>query len=168
MEFDITKFKIISGGQTGVDRAALDAAIEASINHGGWVPKGRLAEDGVISQKYNLKETDSSEYSVRTELNVRDGDATLIITWGIPRGGTAYTIEMARKHKKRVKIINLLNKNTDPDRTIEWIIQNKIFTLNIAGPRESFNKGVVYKSAKKFLDSLIAKLSEKNHNPIKL
>ena len=90
--------RIISGGQTGVDRAALDAALEYNFPCGGWCPKGRLAEDGIISQKYPLKETESSEYEVRTKLNVRGSDGTLILTWGKPTGGTTLTVEFAKQY----------------------------------------------------------------------
>lgn len=91
--------KIISGGQTGVDRAALDAALQLGIPCGGWCPKGRKAKDGPIPDRYPLKETESGSYPVRTEMNVRDSDGTLILTWGRPTGGTALTVRLARRHK---------------------------------------------------------------------
>src|SRR4051812_8779376 len=97
--------EIVSGGQTGVDRAALDIAIELKIPHSGWCPYGRKAEDGIISSKYNLKETSkltSQEnsgpdaiYRKRTEFNARDSDGTLVIAKDVPIGGTFYAIEMA-------------------------------------------------------------------------
>src|SRR6185312_2826468 len=87
--------RIVSGGQTGADRAALDWAIRAGIPHGGWCPKGRLAVDGVIDARYRLTETDSDDYAVRTRLNVRDSDATLILNLGALDGGTALTAEHA-------------------------------------------------------------------------
>ena len=90
--------KIISGGQAGVDRAALDAAIALNMPHGGWCPRGRLAEDGRISDRYRLRETDSSDYAVRTERNVLDSDATLVLCRGEPRGGTLLTIRLAQRH----------------------------------------------------------------------
>ncbi|MCX5912053.1 MAG: putative molybdenum carrier protein, partial [Deltaproteobacteria bacterium] len=92
--------KIISGGQTGVNRAALDVAIEFGIPCGGWCPKGRKAEDGPIDPKYSLKETKSQEYQFRTEANVIEADGTLILTIGKPTGGTAYTAQMAFKYRK--------------------------------------------------------------------
>ena len=80
--------RIVSGGQTGVDRAALDVALELSIPCGGWCPKGRKAEDGALPARYPLKETPSEEYAQRTTWNVRDSDGTLILTHGAPTGGT--------------------------------------------------------------------------------
>ena len=83
--------KIISGGQTGADRAALDFAIDHGIEHGGWCPKGRWAEDGAIAERYPLKETPSADVAQRTEWNARDSDGTLVITEGAPVAGTALT-----------------------------------------------------------------------------
>ena len=82
---------IWSGGQTGVDRAAWDAAMACGLKQDGWVPKGRLAEDGRISKRYQYRETESTEYIVRTEKNLRDADATLILCCGKPEGGTLAT-----------------------------------------------------------------------------
>src|SRR4030042_3461464 len=92
--------RIISGGQTGVDRAALDVAFELDIPCGGWCPKGRKAEEGPIDTRYPLQETVSVRYPIRTERNVRESDGTLILTWGKPSGGTALTIKFAQKNKK--------------------------------------------------------------------
>lgn len=146
------KLKIISGGQTGVDRAALDVALDFHFPCGGWCPKGRRAEDGVIDKKYLLKETANGKYEIRTEANVRDSDATLIITHGKPRSGTAFTIAMARKHKKPCLIV-------DPGHAVledvrNWLIQNKVTILNIAGPRES-NMSGIYKEAYEFLCKIL-------------
>src|SRR2546428_7239726 len=93
--------KIISGGQTGADRAALDFAIARGIPHGGWCPRGRLAEDGVISDRYQLTETPSANSAQRTEGNVRDSDGTVIFSIG-PKltGGSKQTAEFARQHRK--------------------------------------------------------------------
>ena len=90
--------KIISGGQTGADRAALDFAIKQKIPHGGWVPKGRLAEDGPLPKKYKLTEMPTDSYQERTEQNVIDSDGTVIISHGKLTGGSAYTQKMAKKH----------------------------------------------------------------------
>jgi hypothetical protein len=92
--------KIVSGGQTGVDQAALDAAIHCSIPHGGWCPKGRINEYGRIHGKYDLKETSTSDYLARTEANVVDSDATLIITPKRLNGGSLRTLEFCMKHRK--------------------------------------------------------------------
>ena len=90
--------KIISGGQTGADRAALDVAIKFNIPHGGWIPKGRIAEDGPLPDKYQLQEMPTSSYPKRTEQNVIDSDGTLIFSRGKPTGGTDYTRKMVLKH----------------------------------------------------------------------
>lgn len=150
--------KIISGGQTGVDRAALDAALELGILCGGWCPKGRKAEDGPLDKKYPLKETDSDDYSVRTEWNVRDSDGTLIITRGKPTTGTAYTIAMTRVHKKPCLMIDLKKSSLSPFSVeiLNWIQKNKIEILNVAGPRESNFPGI-YKISKEILLATFSK-----------
>ena len=126
---------IISGGQTGVDRAALDVAIKLGISHGGWCPKGRKAEDGSISLKYKLQETLSSEYSERTELNIRDSDGTLVILTNTPIGGTRFTIDkLVALNKPYISIDPKLIKL---DEIILWIKDNNIHKLNVAGPRVS-------------------------------
>jgi hypothetical protein len=146
--------KIISGGQTGVDRAALDIALESGIPCGGWCPKGRKAEDGTIDPKYPLKETKSEEYRFRTESNVLEADATLVLTFGKPTGGTAFTIQMAVKHKKPYLLIDL-KKKINPLFVQEWAKTRKIRTLNVAGPRESKIPGI-YETAKEFLMQIIS------------
>lgn len=146
--------KIISGGQTGVDRAALDAAIEPKIPCGGWCPRGRKAEDGVIHERYPLQKTPSDDYWERTEWNVRDSDGTLILSHGQPTGGTAYTIEYARKSKKPLLIFDL-KAGSDKEAFQKWIDENRIRILNVAGPRESHAAGEVYRKAKAILTSLL-------------
>lgn len=152
--------KIISGGQTGVDRAALDAAIEVDLEHGGWCPKGRRAEDGKIGKKYNLTETPFQEYEIRTEWNVRDSQATLIITRGKPTGGTAFTIAAANKLKKTCLVIdlNLHDETKIVKNVLDWIRKQKIEQLNVAGPRESIIPGI-YSEAKKILVKVFEGLS---------
>jgi len=145
--------KIISGGQTGVDRAALDVALLHGIPCGGWCPKGRKAEDGPIDAHYPLKETSSPHYEVRIEANVIGSDGTLILTEGKPMGGTAYTIQMAIKHKKPYLTVDL-RKKKKPSMIQEWAMTRKIHVLNIAGPRESKVPGI-YEKAKSFLDAAI-------------
>lgn len=136
----LNSMKIVSGGQTGVDRAALDAAIHLGITHGGWCPKGRNAEDGMINEKYALSETSTSQYSERTKLNVRDSDGTLIFLANPAIGGTDLTIKHAEKLKKPLLIVDL--KNYSIDELQCWIEKNNIRVLNVAGPRESQEPGI--------------------------
>ncbi len=145
--------KIISGGQTGVDRAALDFALHHNIIHGGWCPKGRLAEDGRIPDKFNLQETPSDDYSQRTEWNLRDSDGTIIIFDEIQDEGSLLTTELAGKLYKPLINLNLAIK-TKPAFLIQWIKSNEIKTLNIAGPRESNSLGI-YKKTMDFLNKLL-------------
>ena len=133
--------KIISGGQTGVDRAALDVAFELGISCGGWCPRGRKAEDGPIPARYPLQETTSASYSVRTEKNVRESDGTLVLTKGQPKAGTALTIKFAQKHKKPYLVKDLFV--TKDFGTVEiWLEVNRIRVLNVAGPREREIPGI--------------------------
>jgi hypothetical protein len=134
--------KIISGGQTGVDRAALDVAMELGIECGGWCPKGRRAEGRPIPKRYPLKETPSTAYPQRTKRNVLDSDATLILTLRQhQRGGTALTIRLAHSLKKPYKVVKL-NGTTDVEGVRSWLERKKIRILNVAGPRESENPGI--------------------------
>ena len=131
--------KIISGGQTGADRAALDFAIKMEIPHGGWIPKGRLAEDGPLPPEYNLKEMRTKSYPRRTEKNVVDSDGTLIVSHGKLTGGSQYTMDMAILHEKPWLHIDL-NETPTPEaaqKVIDWTLDNQIETLNVAGPRAS-------------------------------
>jgi hypothetical protein len=133
--------KIILGGQTDVDRAALDVALELGIPCGGWCPKGRKSEDGPIDPRYPLKETRSPNYPHRTEKNLREADGTLILTKGPVSGGTALTVQLAVEYKKPHLIIDLDDK-IDPLMVREWWEKNKLKTLNVAGPRESKIPGI--------------------------
>ena len=141
--------KIVSGGQTGVDRAALDVARELGLPCGGWCPKGRKAEDGPIASRYPLQETPSDDYAQRTVWNVRDSDGTLILTRGQPTEGTALTIEVAGRQGKPHLVMDL---NEQPDRATvrAWTIMHRIRVLNIAGPREEKSPGI-YVQASQFL-----------------
>ncbi len=132
--------KIVSGGQTGVDRAALDAAMALGVPHGGWCPKGRLAEDGPIPPIYQLVETDSPAYAVRTERNVLDGDATLILCRGQPSGGTDLTLRLAQRHAKPHLVADL--NAPVLARIRRWLAKIRPATLNVAGPRESQAPGI--------------------------
>jgi hypothetical protein len=148
--------KIISGGQTGVDRAALDVALELGISCGGWCPKGRKAEDGPIDARYPLQETTSARYPIRTEKNVKESDGTLILTWAHPTGGTALTIRFAQKHKKPYCVVDL-SVGGDPETVEEWEKMNRIKVLNVAGPPESNVPGI-YGHAVKFLRDILNRL----------
>jgi len=143
--------KIISGGQTGVDRAALDAALETGIECGGFCPKGRRSEDGIIPEKYPLTETKTDQYPERTELNIKNSDATLILIDGEADRGTALTISLCKLHHKPWIVIDLSNKNKEQN-LCQWIKENKINVLNVAGNRESFSPGIE-KRAYEFLIS---------------
>ena len=134
--------KILSGGQTGVDRAALDAANLAGLETGGWCPKGRIAEDGPIPSQYPLRETPDPGYPQRTEWNVRDSDATLIVTEQPPSGGTAYTIRMAKKHSRLWIIVRPDADDTELAAVAVWLRGRNIHVLNVAGPRESSTPGI--------------------------
>jgi hypothetical protein len=131
--------KIISGGQTGADRAALDAAMRWKIAHGGWVPLGRKTEDGRLPNKYQLDEMPTDSYPARTEQNVLDSDGTLIISHGPLMGGSKYTREQALKHHRPNLHIDLNETNSfKAAQTIyNWVIENNIEILNVAGPRAS-------------------------------
>jgi len=128
--------KIVSGGQTGADRAALDWAIANSIAHGGWCPRGRRAEDGRIAARYALKETPSAEYDQRTRWNVRDSDGTLIISRALHlTGGSAYTARCAERFGKPWLHVH---PGTQGERAArEFLERHRIRTLNVAGPRAS-------------------------------
>jgi len=139
--------RIISGGQTGVDRAALDFAIERRFDYGGYCPKGRRAEDGAIPLHYNLTETARADYTERTEKNVFAADGTLILHRGVLSSGTEFTAELCRYKEKPLFVIDL----DDPaDRTAafrSWMKKNRIRTLNVAGPRESQRPGISAQAA---------------------
>jgi hypothetical protein len=148
------ELKIISGGQTGADRAALDFALKHGINCGGWCPAGRVAEDGSIPDNYPLRETASSDPSERTVLNVNDSDGTLIICCSEPDEGTMQAISMSKEAKKPVYII----RESDAINIVEfsiWLDVNKIQVLNVAGPRESNDRGV-YEYAFDVLNRLLS------------
>ncbi len=146
--------KIVSGGQTGVDRAALDAAIALGIPHGGWCPRGRAAEDGQIPEQYRLQETESAEYRVRTEWNVRDSDATLILCRGPLTGGTELTACLARQYQRPCRIVDL-RRPPHTNELCDWLEENNVKVLNVAGPRESQEPGITAAS-RAFLDKLLS------------
>ena len=131
--------KIISGGQTGADRAALDFAIKMDLPHGGWVPKGRMAEDGIIPAHYHLTEMPTKSHPKRTEKNVVDSDGTLIVSHGKLTGGSQYNLDMAIMHSRPWLHLNLNETSVleAAQQVIDWTLSNRIETLNVAGPRES-------------------------------
>ena len=130
--------KIISGAQTGADRAGIDAAIELGIEYGGWVPKGRKAEDGIVPEKYTkLQEMTRGGYPKRTEQNVIDSDGTVIFGYGKLTTGSALTRKLAKQHKKPYLHIDL-DLVKDPVPAIkDWIIEWDIKVLNVAGRKAS-------------------------------
>ena len=156
--------KIISGGQTGVDRGALDACLAENFACGGWCPKGRLAEDGRIDSKYPLKETREIEYIYRTRQNIIDSDGTLVIQNQIPIGGTLETINYAKELGKPLFEIHFepnIFTNVVPI-IIEWMEKHSIQVLNIAGPRKSeWENG--YLVSYKITASLIKQIKNSTH-----
>ena len=151
--------KIISGGQTGADRGGLDAAIHCELPHGGWCPKGRKAEDGVIPDEYHLTEMLSAEYLARTKANVIDSDATVIFTYGPPSGGSLQTITYAHHLEKPYHEVDL--SDTTQRQAVEeimfWLAGDVELNdydeyvacppplaciLNVAGSRESQAPGI--------------------------
>jgi hypothetical protein len=148
--------KIVSGGQTGADRAALDWAIRRGLPHGGWCPKGRKAEDGVIDRRYNLVETTSEDYSQRTEWNVRDSDGTAVFSLRRElRGGSLLTVELAGHYNKPVIHLRQEDERTNHARELRSFIEELgISVLNIAGPRASEEPGI-YQFVSSVLDCAI-------------
>jgi Circularly permutated YpsA SLOG family len=136
----LREITIVSGGQTGADRAALDFAIDHHIPHSGWCPRGRPAEDGAIPPLYRLKETPSRKYAQRTEWNVRDSDATVVFSVAPnPAGGTALTLAVA--HRLGKPFLHLCRDAASVDesaaRLRSFLDKHQVERLNIAGPRAS-------------------------------
>jgi Circularly permutated YpsA SLOG family len=148
--------KIISGGQTGADQAALDVAIELGILHGGWVPKGRRTERGPLPAKYQLKEMSTDSYPKRTEQNVMHSDGTLIISHGELTGGSEYTKQLAEKHDK--PWVHVDAKKVSVEAAVQliraWINGSQIKVLNVAGPRASKDPQI-YATTKKILKAVL-------------
>ncbi len=149
----LRNIKIISGGQTGVDLAALDFAIENNISCGGWCPKGRINEDGIIPDKYPLSETKSPEYTERTEMNIKDSDGTLVLYSGNIDSGTKFTLKRAMELQKPFFSIDIKN-DLDTISIKQWMKTYNIKIINIAGPRESSSPGI-YKLVYEFLKTNI-------------
>jgi hypothetical protein len=149
--------KVVSGGQSGVDRAALDAAGALGLPLGGWCPRGRKAEDGPIDPSYPLAETPDQDYAQRTEWNVRDADGTLVLTRGRPSGGTAFTIAVARRLGRPLLVLDL-EKGPAPDEVRRWVEASGFAVLNVAGPRESQRPGIGAQ-ARAFLEEALRPLA---------
>ncbi len=146
--------RIVSGGQTGADRAALDWARQHGVPHSGWCPKGRLAADGPLPAHYQLQETESAGYRQRTRLNVRDSDATLILNTGVLDGGTLQTLRFARTLGKPHLVIQLdeLTLDEAAKQVRVWLGEGRFSALNVAGPREEKRPGI-YASVIALLDA---------------
>ncbi|MBQ2591963.1 MAG: putative molybdenum carrier protein [Candidatus Riflebacteria bacterium] len=168
---------IISGGQTGADRGALDYAIKKGIKHSGWCPFGRKAEDGIIPSFYKLKETTTPMYPARTRMNIRDSDATIIFSSDINSKGslltTKFCIELKKPYyvvlldKKERKLIKDSNLRTTCQKLIIWLNKIKPDIINIAGTRESHCIGIQNK-VESILELIIDKSEkEKEWPPIK-
>lgn len=144
--------QVISGGQTGVDRAALDAALACGIDCGGYCPKGRRAEDGVIPGRYPLRELDSPSYAARTRANAAAADGTLILTLGPLAGGSALTARAANAAGKPCLVVDLAHTRAVKP-VYNWLVAQGVRSLNVAGPRESRVPGI-HRIAHRFLRRL--------------
>ena len=148
------RLTIVNGGQTGVDRAALDSAMHLMLPCRGWCPNERWAEDDAIAAVYPLQECGSATPAVRTELNTIDSDGTLVLSRGNPQDGTPLTVERAKLHGKPTLELNL-DESPDVAAFWAWINKHDIRILNIGGPRESFAPGAVYAPTRKVLDLIL-------------
>jgi len=130
---------IVSGGQTGVDRGALDAALAAGVSCGGWCPAGRRAEDGSVPLRYPMRETASSGYAERTGRNVADSDGTLVLMFGIPAGGTALTAQCCKRLQRPLLLIDAASMSAAKaaEQAARFVCERALNVLNVAGPRES-------------------------------
>jgi len=131
--------KIISGGQTGADLAALDAAIQLGLPHGGWLPRGRKTEAGPLPQSYRLKALHSAKYRDRTQKNIQESDGTLIVSFGPLSGGSALTEALAIRYNRPCLHLDLTLMDQPMAVTTikKWLDEYRIETLNVAGPRAS-------------------------------
>jgi hypothetical protein len=155
----MAKFKIISGGQTGVDRAALDAALQTGTECGGWCPKGRLAEDGTIPSRYPLSELKGAGYKERTLRNVINSDGTVIIYFDSLSGGTEQTLLFCLNRKKPYLLIDAteLSPVRTAERIQQFVADHSIIALNIAGPRAS-DEPLAYAYALKAINHFLGAL----------
>ncbi|MCD4741951.1 MAG: putative molybdenum carrier protein [Desulfobacteraceae bacterium] len=148
--------KIISGGQTGADQAALDSAIKFNIEHGGWVPKGRKTENGILSGKYKMDEMKTGDYPARTRQNIIDSDATLIIAGGVLTGGSLLTKNLAREMGKPYCHIDFISMDDFEAAMVvhSFIIDNNVEILNIAGSRISSDPAI-YEGTRTLVEAMI-------------
>jgi len=150
--------RIVSGGQTGADRGALDAALELGLEVGGWIPKGRWTEDGPLPARYpNFRETESPEPSQRTEWNVRDSDATLIVSHGALSGGSLLTLATVHRLQRPVLHLDLdvLGEQAAATTLARWLADTRPRTLNVAGPRHSEDPAI-FESTRRLLRMALA------------
>lgn len=153
--------RVVSGGQTGVDRAGLDAALNAGFPVGGYCPKGRRAEDGTIPERYPMTEMDRPESRYRTEKNVLESDGTLILNKGELSEGTRLTHDFTVQHGKPSLVVQLdAAEIIKPEQVVRWIEGQLIGTLNVAGPRESKCPGGIYAEAYSYLEGVFASIRE--------
>lgn len=145
MDPSVMPIRIVSGGQTGADRAALDAAIAANVPCGGWCPEGRLAEDGRIPEQYPLCELPGAGYSERTRRNVLDSDGTLIVSYGPPQEGTGLTLRCCQEMGKPSTVIDAGATPIESAvrELVDFVQRHRVRTLNIAGPRASEEPAIV-------------------------
>ena len=150
--------KVVSGGQTGVDRGALDAALDVGFSCGGFCPRGRRAEDGPIDARYPLEEHASPSYPARTRANVEGSDATLVLTRGPVTGGSALTVDAAREHGRALLIIDLERESEAgaASAIASWLARERVRVLNVAGPRESGAPGISAASCRVMTQVLLA------------
>lgn len=146
---------IISGGQTGADQAALDAAIALGLPHGGWLPKGRKTENGPLPMRYALGELDSPRYRDRTEKNVLAAGGTLIFSFGPLSGGSALTEALAIRHNRPCLHIDfeLIEKERAAALVEHWLREEGLEVVNVAGPRAS-SEPRIYEAVYALLTSL--------------
>lgn len=150
--------RVVSGAQTGVDRAALDAALELGLACGGWVPRGRVDEYGRIPDSYpNLEETASADWEERTEANVRDSDATLLISRGPLTGGSLFTREVALRLGRPTLHLDLRREPVEQaaEAARRFIERESVRVLNVAGPRASKDPGLHDLALRLLRDALI-------------
>jgi hypothetical protein len=149
--------KIISGGQSGADQAALDAAISRDFPYGGWLPKGRKTENGPLPHNYIMSELGSGDYRKRTEKNVLDSDGTLIVSHGELTGGSLLTLVLAEKHNRPCLHVDCLvgSITNRLEKVFQWLQDNRIEVLNVAGPRQSGDPQI-YQVVRELIEGILS------------